>query len=159
VGAFLGAFTLALRTGLQGLSRVVALSCASFGAALILFSFSRSFYLSVILLVPVGYSMMLQMACSNTLIQSMAPDRLRGRVMSAYSMMFMGMAPLGAMYGGALAERIGAPWTVAIGGFGSLIGAAIFWHYVPQIRAEARRLIEAQQRASEARQQTVAAHR
>jgi hypothetical protein len=79
--------------------------------------------------------------------------------MSAYSMMFMGMAPLGAMYGGALAERIGAPWTVAIGGFGSLIGAAIFWHYVPQIRAEARRLIEAQQRASEARQQTVAAHR
>jgi MFS family permease len=159
VGAFLGAFTLALRTGLKGLSRLVALSCASFGAALILFSFSRSFYLSLILLIPVGYSMMLQMACSNTLIQSMAPDRLRGRVMSAYSMMFMGMAPLGAMYGGALAQRIGAPWTVAIGGMGSLIGAAIFWHYVPQIRAEARRLIEAQQHASEAQQQPVSAQR
>jgi MFS family permease len=152
VGAFLGAFTLALRIGLKGLSRLVAISCSTFGVGLIFFSFSRSFYLSIVLLIPVGYSMMLQMACSNTLIQSMAPDRLRGRIMSAYSMMVMGMAPLGAIYGGALAQRIGAPWTVAIGGFVSLIGAAIFWHYVPRIRAEARRLIEAQQHASETRQ-------
>jgi MFS family permease len=89
----------------------------------------------------------------------MAPDRLRGRVISAYSMMFMGMAPLGAMYGGALAQRIGAPWTVAIGGVGSVVGAAIFWHYVPQIRVEARRLIEMQQHASKAQEQAVGAHR
>jgi len=69
------------------------------------------------LLLPVGYTMMLQMACSNTLIQVMVPDALRGRVMAVYSMMFMGMAPIGALFGGALADRLGVQVTVAIGGF------------------------------------------
>src|SRR5208337_4386671 len=86
--------------------------CARLGITLICFSFSTSFWLSVALLLPAGYSMMLQMACSNTLIQTMVPDHLRGRVMSVYSMMFMGMAPFGAFFGGALADRIGAPVTI-----------------------------------------------
>ena len=63
----------------------------------------------MILLLPVGYAMMLQMACSNTLIQVMVPDALRGRVMAVYSMMFMGMAPIGALLGGALADRLRPP--------------------------------------------------
>ena len=70
----------------------------------------------MVLLVPVGFTMMVQMASSNTLMQSMAPDQLRGRVMSVYSMMFMGMAPFGAFFAGAIAHHLGAPWTVALGG-------------------------------------------
>ena len=96
--------------------------------------------------------MMLQMACSNTLIQVMVPDALRGRVMAVYSMMFMGMAPIGALLGGALAERLGAPYTVAIGGLASVLGACWFGMHLPKIRVEARRLIVAQ---AAARRRTV----
>jgi MFS family permease len=144
IGATLGALTLAVRTGLRGLGRWVAMACASFGVSLILFAASRWFLLSVLLLVPVGYSMMLQMACSNTLIQAMSPDRLRGRVMSAYSMMFMGMAPLGALFSGVMADRLGAPLTVAIGGVGCLVGASIFMRNLPNFHVAARELIIAQ---------------
>ena len=87
---------------------------------------------------------MLQMACSNTLIQTMVPDDLRGRVMSLYSMMFMGMAPVGAFFGGALAHRAGAPITVAAGGIASILGAIWFGRALPTMRIEARRLIVAQ---------------
>ncbi|MGA8502862.1 MAG: MFS transporter [Candidatus Sulfotelmatobacter sp.] len=144
VGALLGALTLAFREGVKGLGRWVAWCCAGFGASLIVFALSRTFWVSVILLLPVGYCMMLQMACSNTLIQVMVPDALRGRVMAVYSMMFMGMAPIGALFGGALAERLGAPRTVAIGGVASVLGACWFAMHLPKIRVEARRLIVAQ---------------
>ncbi len=144
VGALLGALTLAFREGVKGLGRWVAWCCAGFGASLIVFALSRTFWVSVILLLPVGYCMMLQMACSNTLIQVMVPDALRGRVMAVYSMMFMGMAPIGALFGGALAERLGAPHTVAIGGLASLLGAWWFGLHLPKIRVEARQLIVAQ---------------
>jgi MFS family permease len=144
VGALFGALTLAAKTGVKGLGRWVAITCASLGVSLILFSFSRSLWLSVALLLPVGYSMMLQMACSNTLIQTMVPDNLRGRVMSVYSMMFMGMAPFGAFFGGALAHRVGAPITVGIGGVACVIAASFFWRALPDLRIEARKLIVAQ---------------
>jgi len=144
VGALFGALTLAAKTGIKGLGRWVAISCASLGISLFLFSFSTSFWLSAALLLPAGYSMMLQMACSNTLIQTMVPDHLRGRVMSVYSMMFMGMAPFGAFFGGALAHRIGAPITVAIGGVACVGGAIWFGRALPELRIEARRLIIAQ---------------
>ncbi|MGB7601720.1 MAG: MFS transporter [Candidatus Sulfotelmatobacter sp.] len=144
VGALLGALTLAFREGVKGLGRWVALCCAGFGASLVVFALSHSFWVSVILLLPVGYTMMLQMACSNTLIQVMVPDALRGRVMAVYSMMFMGMAPIGALLGGALADRLGAQLTVAIGGVASVAGAVWFWSQLPKIRVEARRLIVAQ---------------
>lgn len=144
VGALLGALTLALRSGIRGLGRVIALSCGGFGASLIVFAVSRNFWLSAVLLVPVGFCIMLQMACSNTLIQSMVPDVLRGRVMAVYSMMFMGMAPFGALLGGALADRLGAPLTVAIGGGASIAGALAFGRKLPVFRGEARKLIIAQ---------------
>ncbi|HKS71930.1 MAG TPA: MFS transporter [Terriglobales bacterium] len=144
VGALLGALTLASRTGVSGLGRWVAYSCGGFGISLILFSLSRSFWLSTFLLLPVGFCMMLQMSSSNTLIQAMVPDAMRGRVMALYSMMFMGMAPFGALFGGALADRLGAPWTIAIGAVAGVGGAIWFGSQLPKIRIEARRLIVAQ---------------
>ncbi len=144
VGALLGAASLAARVGVKGLGKLIALAAGGFGVSLILFSFSNMFWLSTVLLVPVGFTMMVQMASSNTLIQAMIPDQLRGRVMSVYSMMFMGMAPLGAFLAGALANHLGAPWTVAVGGVASIAAAIWFGRHLPSIRAEARELVLAQ---------------
>ena len=144
VGALGGALTLASRSGVKGLGRWVAIACASFGTFLILFALSRWYFLSVAMLVPVGFAMMVQMASSNTLIQAMVPDRLRGRAMAVYSMMFMGMAPIGSFLSGWSADHIGAQWTLAIGGVVAIIGAAFFARNLPKIRVEARELIIAQ---------------
>lgn len=144
VGALIGALALASKRGMRGLSKWVAVTSSTFGAALIAFSFSRSFYLSIIFLVPVGLSMMVQMAATNTLLQAMVPDQLRGRVIALYSMMFMGMAPFGSFFAGAVAQKIGAPWTLAIGGFACLCGSGLFASHLPKIRSEARELIIAQ---------------
>ena len=144
IGALFGALTLALRTGIKGLSKLISICCAGFGVSLIAFAFSKLFWLSASLLIPVGFFIMLQMACSNTLIQAMVPDALRGRVMAVYSMMFMGMAPFGALLGGALADRLGAPITVATGGLASIVGAIWFGKQLPVFRGEARQLIIAQ---------------
>ena len=144
VGAMAGALTLASRTGVRGLGRIAAFSAAGFGASLVIFAFSRNFIFSMIILVPVGFTLMTQMACANTLIQSMVPDRLRGRMMALYSMMFMGMAPLGGLFGGVVADWIGAPWAVAIGGMACVGAAGIFYLKLPAIRIEAERLLVAQ---------------
>jgi MFS family permease len=144
IGALLGAASLAAKVGIKGLGKVIYFCAGGFGVSLILFSFSRMFWLSTLFLLPVGFSMMVQMASSNTLIQSMTPDRLRGRVMAVYSMMFMGMAPFGAFFAGAVAHHIGAPWTVAAGGMTCIGAATLFGIYLPKIRGEARELILAQ---------------
>ena len=147
VGALLGSVTLATRGSVIGLGRWVARASIGFGVALVLFSFSRSFALSVLLLIPVGFSMIVSMASSNTLIQSMVPDQIRGRVMAVYSMVFMGGAPLGALLAGTLADGLGAPATVGLGGAVSVIAGMIFWLRLPTHRFVARRLILAQQMA------------
>ena len=142
IGALIGALALASRTRVHGLGRWVWIACASFGAFLILFSLSHWYAASALLLVPVGFSLMTQMGATNTLVQSMVPDRLRGRTMAVYSMMFMGMAPLGAILAGAAADRIGAPTTVAVGGAISIAAAIVFARHLPKIHAEARQLID-----------------
>ena len=144
-GALIAALTLATRKNLKGLGRWVAVSSGVFGAFLILFSLSRTFWLSVFLLVPIGFSMMLQMASSNTLVQAMVPDELRGRVMAVYSMMFMGMAPIGALFAGTIANYLGAPITVAIGGAICIVGSLIFGSQLDSFRYEAKRIIVALQ--------------
>jgi MFS family permease len=144
VGALLGAATLAVRRGLRGLSTWIMLACGGFGMSLILFSLSRVFWISLLLLLPVGFCLMVQLASSNTLIQSMVPDRLRGRVMAVYSMMFVGMAPFGALLAGLLANLLGAPGTVMAGGLACIAGAIVFRSHLPRVRAEGRELILAQ---------------
>jgi MFS family permease len=147
VGALAGALLLASRESVFGLGRWVAVSAGAFGASLIGFAVSRSFWVSCALLLPVGFAGMVEMGSSNTLIQSMSPDHLRGRVMSVYSMMFMGMAPLGAVVSGVTAARWGAPATVAGGGAICIVGAAVFGWRLPRLRDHARRLIAAAQMA------------
>jgi MFS family permease len=144
LGAMTGALLLAARSDVRGLGRWVAISGVGFGTALICFSFSRVFPLSVALLVPVGFCAMVLLGSANTLIQSMVPDRLRGRTMAIYSMMFMGMVPVGALISGALAGRVGAPWTVAVGGIGAIVGGILFGRHLPKLRVEARRLMSDQ---------------
>jgi MFS family permease len=141
IGALVGALTLATKQGVHGLGRWVAFSAAGFGASLILFSLSRWFWISAVLLLPVGFSMIVQMASSNTLIQVMVPDNLRGRVMAVYSMMFMGMAPFGALLAGTIAQNLGAPTTLMIGGAVCIAAATAFWLRLPALRYEARQLI------------------
>jgi MFS family permease len=145
VGAFIGALTLARRVGLHGYGRTIGLAATGLGLSLIAFSTVRYFWLGVALLLPAGFAMMTQMAASNTLIQSMIPNSLRGRVMAVYSMMFMGMAPIGALLAGALAGWLGATTTVAIGGAFCFLAGALFLNRLPHLRDEARELIRAQQ--------------
>jgi MFS family permease len=145
LGALSGAVTLASRRDVSGLGSWVARAAIAFGALLCAFSFSRSLWVSVALLLPIGFSMMVEISSSNTLIQTMVPDALRGRVMAVYSMMFMGMAPAGALLAGWAADRIGAPRTVLVGGAACVVAAAVFRWSLPRLRADAQRLIVAQQ--------------
>lgn len=141
VGALAAALVLLARRGVRGMGRWVAVSSAGFGASLILFSQMQTFWLAVAVLVGVGFSMIIQIASSNTLVQAMVPNELRGRVMAVYSMMFLGMAPLGALLAGWLAERVGAANTVALGGAGCVLSALVFSLRLPALRREARKLL------------------
>ena len=143
-GALLAALTLAMRPNLKGISTWIANGALGFGISLSLFAGSANVWLSAMLLVIVGYTMMIQMASSNTLIQSMVPDAYRGRTMAAYSMVFLGMAPFGALLSGLIADYFGAPVTVALGGGACIMGALIFRRVLPTFRDEARKLVRAQ---------------
>ncbi len=150
IGALTGALLMASRNHLKGLPRWIAVAGLSFGAAQLAFSFSRIYWLSLILLVVVGFFMMIQMVASNTLVQSMAPDRLRGRLISILSMAFIGLAPFGALLSGIAANRLGAPLTVAAGGLVSMTAAGVFWLHLPRIQTATRDLIQAQRMAANA---------
>ena len=147
VGALAGALLLATRTELKGLSVWLAAAATGLGCFLIGFASSHHMTLSSILLVGAGFCMMIQMGATNTLIQSMVPDELRGRVMAVYSMMMMGMTPFGSLLAGAVAGRLGASLTVAIGGSICVAAALTFWRLLPRIRPHARQLIFAQRAA------------
>jgi MFS family permease len=151
VGSLAGAAALATRRTTRGLLRSTPTAAAGFGLALILFSLSRDLWLSVALLVPAGFCMMVQMASANTLIQSMVPDRLRGRVMAVYAMMFLGMTPFGSLLAGLLAHPLGAPATVAIGGTICIIAAAVFAWRLPGFRPLAHALLEHQRGVEDAK--------
>lgn len=148
LGALVGALSLAARKDVHGLGRWVALASTGFGVSLILFSLSHSIWVSAALLVPVGFFMIVQMAASNTLIQVMVPDHLRGRVMAVYTMMVMGMATFGGLYAGSLAQQLGAPVTMAIGGVACIVGSALFGSRLPILRNEARQFIVSQNMAA-----------
>jgi MFS family permease len=149
VGAIIGLMVLASRPGVKGLSRWVMWGAIGFGISLMAFSLSRTLWLSMALLLPVGAFMLVHMSGTNTLIQSMVPDRLRGRVMSVYAMMFQGMAPFGALLAGFLGDHLGAPAAVMISGAACLVGGAVFGVFLPDMRPELRELVQAQGLASE----------
>jgi MFS family permease len=138
VGALLGAVFLAGRRSVLGLGRIIPLTAGLFGAGLIGFSLSRTMWLSVPLLLVTGLGFMVQMASSNTLIQTLVDEDKRGRVMSFYTMAFMGMTPFGSLLAGSLAERIGAPHTLLLGGLGCVAGALAFAVLLPRLREEVR---------------------
>jgi len=144
VGAMFGAFVLAMRQQLRGLGNIVAYSAIGLGVSVTLFGMSRWYWASIVTLGLSGFAMMLQFTSTNTLIQAMVPDQLRGRVMSLYSMMFLGMTPLGSLVAGTMAEHIGAPITVALGGLISLAAGVVFARKWPSMRAPARELVAAQ---------------
>jgi MFS family permease len=147
IGAMFGALALASRSGIRGLGRWVAMAAGGFGVFLVLFSLSRYLWLSMALLIPLGFCMMLGLSSTNTLIQTMTPDVLRGRVVAVYSMMFLGMAPFGSFFGGAVADRLGASLTVALGGVTCLVAAVVFGLRLESFRSGARLLIREQELA------------
>jgi len=133
-GALAGAFYLASRRSVLGLGRVMVIATAAFGAALIAFSLSHRLWLSLLILPVVGGGMMVEMASTNTILQTIVADDLRGRVMSYYTMAFLGTAPLGSLFGGFLADHIGPMNTVRIGGAACVVAAAIFALRLPLLR-------------------------
>jgi MFS family permease len=138
VGALSGATFLAARRSVLGLGKYIPLMAAAFGAGLVGFSFSRALWLSLALMVVTGLGFMVQMAASNTLLQTIVDEDKRGRVMSFYTMAFMGTAPFGSLLAGAVAERIGAPHTLMFGGVGCVLGALWFATSLPQLKREVR---------------------
>ena len=134
VGALCGAVFLAARKSVVGLGRFIPRMAGLFGVGLIGFSFSRMIWLSIALMVVTGLGFMVQMAVSNTIIQTLVDEDKRGRVMSFYTMAFMGTAPFGSLLAGGLAEKIGAPYTIFIGGIGCVLGAVWFQLALPRLR-------------------------
>lgn len=133
-GALAGALYLASRDTVMGLGRVIAGALALFGATLLVFAASRSLILSCAMLAVGGFGLMLTTASINTVFQTLVGEEMRGRVMSLYTMAFMGMMPIGSLGGGAIASRIGAPAAVAIGGVGCLLFALWFVRRIGALR-------------------------
>jgi len=126
VGALASALSLAARKTVLGLGRMLPLSTAALGAGLIFFGMSRILWVSLLLLLVCGFGLMQQMAASNTIIQTIVEEGKRGRVMSFYTVAFMGMAPFGSLLAGAMARAVGAPLTVMLSGVVCIIGAIWF---------------------------------
>jgi MFS family permease len=138
VGALAGAMFLAARKSVLGLGKYIPLTAAAFGAGLVAFSFSRALWLSLALMVVTGCGFMVQMAASNTVLQTIVEEDKRGRVMSFYTMAFMGTAPFGSLLAGSVAERVGAPHTLLFGGLGCVAGALWFALSLPALRRDVR---------------------
>ena len=136
VGALIGAMFLAARKSVLGLGKFIPLMAAVFGAGLIAFSFTRVLWLSLILMIVTGLGFMVQMAVSNTVLQTIVDEDKRGRVMSFYTMAFMGTAPFGSLLAGSVADHIGAPHTLMFGGLGCIVGAIWFAQTLPALRRD-----------------------
>jgi len=134
IGALIGAVHLASRKTVRGLGKLIVVASATFGAGLAVFSLSRYIPLSLAMMLFVGFGMIVHMASSNTILQTIVEEDKRGRMMSFYAMAFMGMAPFGSLLAGSLASVIGAPNTLAISGLACVAGSALFLTRLPLIR-------------------------
>jgi MFS family permease len=135
IGALVSALSLAVRKSVVGLTRMLQIAAAMLGGALILFGLSHILWLSLVLMVFIGFGLMQCAAASNTIIQSLVPEDRRARAMSYYTMAFFGAAPFGSLLAGALAHRIGAPHTVMFTGACCLAGSLVFTLHLPKVNA------------------------
>ncbi len=141
-GALVSAFSLVLRRSVRGLTKMIPTAAIIFGVGLFCFGLSRWLWLSLVLMLLVGFGMLQGMTVSNTIIQTLVPEDRRGRVMSYYTAAFMGMAPFGSLLAGSLAHWIGAPRTVMFTGSCCIAGGLWFWSRLPAIRREMRPVYE-----------------
>ncbi len=135
IGALVSALSLAIRKSVVGLTRMLQVAAAMLGSALILFGVSHTLWLSLLLMVFVGFGLLQCASASNTIIQSLVPEDKRARAMSYYTMAFFGAAPFGSLLAGTLAHRIGAPHTVIVTGTFCLAGSVWFTFEAPKVRA------------------------
>jgi MFS family permease len=138
LGALISALSLVARRNVRGLVKMIPIAGTVFGLGLIGFGLSRNFWLSMLMVLIAGMGMLQGMAVSNTVIQTIVSEDKRGRVMSYYTLAFMGMAPFGSLLAGTMAHAMGAPWTVAVNGFIVLLAAAWFATRMPAVRREIR---------------------
>jgi len=134
VGAMLGALAIAIRSRRIAKGRTLLIGGTAFGLLVAAFSASHWFPVSVGVLAVAGCAMIVNNALTNTLLQTLVPDQLRGRVMGFYSFVFVGLAPLGAFQAGVFAERFGAPWAVGTGAAVCAIAMAVAAWRVPELR-------------------------
>ena len=140
VGALAGGTYLATRKSILGIGKLIALAPGILGTGLIALSLSRVLPLSLLMMLLVGFGTIIQIAGSNTFLQTIVDDDKRGRVMSIYTMAFLGMIPFGNLLGGALADRIGAPNTLIIAGSACILGSVVFAQQLPNLRRLVRPL-------------------
>jgi MFS family permease len=137
-GALAGAFQIARRSTVRGLGSYIAKAVILYGVGLLALAFSTTLWISIPALIAIGFGMITSLTGTNTLLQSLAPDNLRGRVMSLYATVALGFATFGSLLAGSGATYLGAPFTVAVGGIITLLNAAIFWRALPAIRRHIR---------------------
>jgi MFS family permease len=130
LGALLGALILAAHRDIEGTYRSIGLACGTLGLMLIAFSLSRTLWLSLAILVPLGAATMIQISATNTLIQSITPDALRGRVMAIWAMILMGFAPAGSLIAGLLATAFGPTTPLILGGIVCIFAALQFMRWL-----------------------------
>lgn len=137
-GALAGAFQIARRSTVRGLGSYIATAVILYGVGLLALAFSTTLWISIPALMVIGFGMITSLTGTNTLLQSLAPDNLRGRVMSLYATVALGFATFGSLLAGSGATYLGAPFTVAVGGIITILSAAIFWRALPGIRRHIR---------------------
>jgi MFS family permease len=142
VGALASALVLAVRKSVRGLTKIIPIGACVFGAGLIAFGFSHSLWLSLPIMLVTGFGMMQGITSSNTILQTLVDEKMRGRVMSYYTMAFVGMAPFGSLFAGALARVVGVQNTVIVSGIACISGGIWFFTRLPRIRKEIRPIYE-----------------
>ena len=142
VGSLISALSMVMRRSVRGLSKMIPIAASVFGVGLICFGLSHVLWLSMLMMLVTGFGMMQGLTGSNTIIQTLVDENMRGRVMSYYTMAFVGMAPFGSLLAGALAHAIGAPRTVIVSGVACILGSIWFTSRLPAIRKDMRPIYE-----------------
>ncbi|PSM48284.1 MFS transporter [Chroococcidiopsis sp. CCALA 051] len=142
VGAIGGGIYLSTRKTVVGLGKIIALAPALCGMGIIFFSLSRMLWLSTLMSALIGLGSILTISSSNTVIQTIVEDDKRGRVMSLFTMSFLGMVPFGNLFAGFSADRIGATNTLLIGGSFCIIGSLLFARQLPKLRQAAHPILQ-----------------